>query len=153
MLIGDAAHAVSPNVAAGATNAMHDAALLAPCALDLVMLPSPLRPLQSFRSSKSFKDIVLGSPKRSSAETNAWGFDRFESLAEEWTLSRLEDAHAISEISRKLNDGILYSVHKDLGLFLRAMPVYIPWGLGSSAVPGRGAVLASVACCCTYAPL
>jgi hypothetical protein len=140
VLIGDAAHAVSPNIGAGATNAMHDAALLAPCALDLKLLPSTLRPLPKLQSSKSFKEMVLGSPTKSGAETDAWGFDRFESLAEEWTLLRLEDARALTDISRKVNDGMLYSIHKDLGLFLRALPIYLPWGLAQTSFPGKSAL-------------
>lgn len=108
------------------------------------MLPPSLRPLQSFRSSKSFKDI-LGSPKKSSTETGFLnGFERFECIAEEWTLLRLKDAHALSNLSEKLNNGMLYPLHKNLGLFMRSLPIYIPWLLTAVSFPIKGMIWTNI---------
>jgi hypothetical protein len=106
------------------------------------MLPSELRPLQSFRSSRSFKDLVMGSgsPKMSAVQTNALGFKRFESLAEEWTLLRLDDAHALSNMSRRLHDTSYFNLHKNWGLVFQALPVFLPWALARASFPGRGAI-------------
>lgn len=110
VIIGDAAHSVSPNLAYGATAGMADAALLAATAATV----------------------------HTSAAATSSPDQAFEKLAGEWTRERLHDAHAYTRLSRSVSDLTMFSFHKSWGRLLSAMPMAVPYMMGRLKFPGKG---------------
>ena len=91
VFVGDAAHAVSPQLGVGCTSGLADSALLATLAATL-------------RSSAS----------ASNAESNGQQQGGLGGLGKEWTKLRMRDARAYVRLSKSLNDFAYLNFHKNL---------------------------------------
>ena len=111
MLIGDAAHSVSPNLGYGATAGMADAHLLATTAASM----------------------HAGSAAGAQRTEHT-----FAGLAEEWTRERLHDAHAYTRLSRSVSDLTMFKIHKSWARLLAALPLAVPLMMGRMQFPGKG---------------
>lgn len=115
MLIGDAAHSVSPNLGYGATAGMADATLLATTAAT------------RYERHTHYMSEATG--------------HAFDHIGEEWTHERLHDAHAYTRLSKSVSNVTLFKHHKDWRLLLQALPLAVPHMMGRMRFPGKSAFL------------
>lgn len=120
VFIGDAAHAVSPQLGVGCTSGLADSALLAPLA------------------AKLHSDTT-----RSNGQGNGKLASGLGDLGAEWTKVRLRDARAYVRLSKSLNDFAYPHFHKNPFMLLRAAPDAVPMVLFKTRFPGRSAFLPS----------
>lgn len=131
MLIGDAAHSMSPNLGCGATAGMADATLLATTAAALhASAGTPTGDITSSGSSLAASHALMHAPHA------------FERLADEWTRERLHDAHAYTLVSKGVSDLTWFKYHEDFWRLLKALPVALPRILlPKMRFPGKGVIL------------
>lgn len=112
VFVGDAAHAVSPQLGVGCTSGLADSTLLATLAKTL------RNPAESSGKPLTTK-VGLGV------------------LGEQWTKLRMRDARAYVKMSKSLNDFAYMKFHKNPFLLLTAAPEAVPMVLFKTRFPGR----------------
>lgn len=121
VFVGDAAHAVSPQLGVGCTSGLADSALLATLA-ETLHKNAAVELQSGNKTSSSLADI-----------------------GKEWTKVRMRDARAYVQMSKSLNDMAYMNFHKNPLMLLKAAPEAVPMVLFKTRFPGRRA-LPSSAC-------
>jgi hypothetical protein len=124
VFVGDAAHAVSPQMGVGCTSGLADSVLLAELAASMQ------------GKSKAEGNGVTTESTGGEKGTEAVGLG---SIGAEWTKSRWRDAYAYVRMSKSLNDLAYYKFHKNPLMWIRAAPEAVPMVLFKTRFPGRSA--------------
>lgn len=64
---------------------------------------------------------------------------KLANIAEDWTQERLHDAHAYAHLSRSVFNFTYYRLHQNRLMYLKALPLAVPYTMGLMNFPGKSA--------------